>query len=173
MCCGVPRDHLQVGCETSTNSQAENYFSQGIRNRIKTTDFYFIICFEGAYILIFSSHSTELYLNVDLQLLTIFITSSKYSSSDIEQKKYLFPLICRYEMQFSVSAKYIFKFPLEYFRGVEVHLYQLCYIFHTDFSSIYREGKLKVCIHEQACHVPVVLLYKHGSQRDAHFCPIK
>ena len=123
--------------------------------------------------LIFSSHSTELYLNVDLQLLTIFIASSKYSSSDIEQKKYLFPLICRYEMQFSVSAKYIFKFPLEYFRGVEVHLYQLCYIFHTDFSSIYREGKLKVCIHEQACHVPVVLLYKHCSQKGCALLPNK
>ena len=159
---------------TSTNSQVKNYFSQGIRKCIKTTDFSFIICFKGSDMLIFSSHSTELYLNVDLQLLTIFIASSKYSSSDIEQKKYLFPLICRYEMQFSVSAKYIFEgSPLIFFGGVEVHLYQLCYIFHTDFSSIYREGKLKVCIHEQACHVPVVLLYKHCSQRDAHFCPIK
>ena len=143
MCCGVPRDHLQVGCETSTNSQAENYFSQGIRKCIKTTDFSFIICFKRAYMLIFSSHSTELYLNVDLQLLTIFIASSKYSSSDIEQKKYLFPLICRYEMQFSVSAKYIFKFPLEYFwRGGSASVSIMLYFSYRFFVDIQR-GKIK------------------------------
>ena len=158
----------------STNSQAKNYFSPGIRKLNKTTDFSFIICLKGAYMLIFSSHSTELYLNVDLQLLTIFIASSKYSSSDIEQKKYLFPLICRYEMQFSVSAKYIFKFPLEYFwRGGSASVSIMLYFSYRFFVDIQREGKLKVCIHEQACHVPVVLLYKHCSQRDAHFCPIK
>ena len=127
----------------STNSQAENYFSQGIRKCIKTTEFSFIICFTGAYMLIFSSHSTELYLNVDLQLLTIFIASSKYSSSDIEQKKYLFPLICRYEMQFSVSAKYIFKFPLEYFwRGGSASVSIMLYFSYRFFVDVQR-GKIK------------------------------
>ena len=124
--------------------------------------------------LIFSSHSTELYLNVDLQLLTIFIASSKYSSSDIEQKKYLFPLICRYEMQFSVSAKYIFKFPLEYFwRGGSASVSIMLYFSYRFFLDIQREGKLKVCIHEQACHVPVVLLYKHCSQKGCALLPNK
>ena len=93
--------------------------------------------------LIFSSHSTELYLNVELQLLTIFIASSKYSSSDIEQKKYLFPLICRYEMQFSVSAKYIFKFPLEYFwRGGSASVSIMLYFSYRFFLDIQR-GKIK------------------------------
>ena len=119
----------------STNSQAENYFSQGIRKCIKTTDFSFIIYFKRAYMLIFSSHSTELYLNVDLQLLTIFIASSKYSSSDIEQKKYLFPIIWRYvDAIFSIRKVYLQVSPRIFLEGWKC----ICINYVIFFIQIFR-----------------------------------
>ena len=59
------------------------------------------------------------------------------------RKSISFPLICRYEMQFSVSAKYIFKFPLEYFwRGGSASVSIMLYFSYRFFVDIQR-GKIK------------------------------
>ena len=75
---------------------------------------------------------------------------------------------------FQCPQSIFWKVPLEYFlRGGSASVSIMLYFSYRFFLDIQREGKLKVRIHEQACHVPVVLLYKHCSQKGCALLPNK